>query len=125
MKTTLLTLAICTMFSLYGCSKEPTTFSSSPPDAGAKAAVPSASSAEMQAKVCKRLKQIVPKLGNVAPTFAQGLLAAEIFDEFNNDMTVLPHVIAKIDELASGNCAAERQSILAALKMASLQDAMR
>jgi hypothetical protein len=125
MKTNLCVLAVCAMISLYGCSKVPTTSSAGEPAAVANSAAPSLSSTEMQAKVCKRLKQILPKLSNVAPTFAQGLLAAEIFDEFNNDMTVLPQVIAKVDDLASGNCAAERQSILAALNMASLQDAMR
>ncbi len=34
-------------------------------------------------------------------------------------------LVVEIDELAISGCAAERQSILAALKMATLQDAVR
>lgn len=123
MKTTLLTLVVCALLSLHGCSKVSTTSSSSEPAASAKASVPSLASADIQAKVCKRLKQIVPKLGGVPN--AQALLVVEIADEFDYNPVVLPQVAARIDELASNGCAAERQSILAAINMASLQEAVR
>jgi uncharacterized protein YceK len=123
MRSILLTLAICAMLSLTGCSKEPTASSSSEPAAGAKASVTSPASTDMQAKVCKRLKQIVPKLGHVASV--QAVLVVEIADEFDYSPEVLSQVKDKIDEVAISGCATERQSILAVLKMASLQDAVR
>jgi len=57
------------------------------------------------ARAARGVKGIAPKLGKVASV--QALLVVEI------------------DELAISGCAAERQSILAALKMATLQDAVR
>jgi hypothetical protein len=123
MKSVLLAFVVGTMLSLPGCSKESADSTASALAAGAKALVPSLSNAEMQAKVCKRLKQIVPKLGGVPN--AQALLLVEIADEFDNNPDVLHQVAAGIDELASSGCAAERQSILAVMHIASLQEAVR
>jgi hypothetical protein len=123
MKITILSLLVCTIFSLNGCSKESTAANSSDSAAGAKASVPSLPTADLQVKLCKRLKEVAPKLGSAAN--AQALLVVEIADEFDYNPEVLSQVKAKIDELALNGCAAERQSILATIKMASLQDAVR
>jgi hypothetical protein len=123
MNINLLPLVVCAMVSLYGCSKESPTASPSAPAEGSKALVPSLASANMQAKICKRLKLIAPKLGNVASV--QALLVVDIADEFDYNAEALSQVKEKIDELALNGCAAERQSILAAVKMASLQEAVR
>jgi hypothetical protein len=123
MKNVLLAFVVGALLSLPGCSKESADSTASALAAGAKALVPSLSKAEMQAKVCKRLKQIVPKLGRVPNV--QALLVVDIADEFDYNPEVLPQVAARVDELASNGCAAERQSILAAMHVASLHEAVR
>ena len=123
MKDVSLAFVVFTMLSLPGCSKESADSTASALAAGATALVPLLGNAEMQAKVCKRLKQIVPKLGSVPNV--QALLVVDIADEFDNNREVLPQVAARIDELASNGCAAERQSILAAMHVGSLHEAVR
>jgi small ligand-binding sensory domain FIST len=70
----------------------------------------------------------VPQTADQAPdkvSSAQALLVVDIADEFDYNAEALSLVNEKIDELALSGCAAERQSILAAVKMASLQEAVR
>ena len=108
---------------LGGCSKETST-PNSPTTLPASVAA-RAGGAGFESKLCGVLEKTAVKVSTDAPVGAQAELVLAIADAFQADATALRRVSDEIDAIAASGCSAARQSLLATLKMQSLQEAVR
>jgi len=116
------------VLSLAGCSKErpePASGGNSAEPVATATARASATSGGFAPRLCSVLEKIAPEVRTMAPVGAQAQLVMAIANTFNTDAAALRRVSDEIDVIASTGCPAARKSLLATLKMQSLQEAVR
>jgi hypothetical protein len=78
-----------------------------------------------EGKLCKSLETVAPQAAQLGAVGTQAQLVMAVASAFDTNPTALRRVSAEIDTIASASCPAARNTLLKALKMASLQEAVR
>jgi hypothetical protein len=78
-----------------------------------------------EGKLCKSLETVAPQAAQLGAVGTQAQLVMAVASAFDTNPTALRRVYAEIDTVASASCPAARNTLLKALKMASLQEAVR
>jgi hypothetical protein len=78
-----------------------------------------------EGKLCKSLETVAPQAQQLGAVGTQAQLVMSVASAFDTNPTALRRVSAEIDTIASASCPAARTTLLKALKMASLQEAVR
>ena len=128
MKSTLIATTLAIAVTVVACSKPTETAVDITPRPGPVAAAGIASqvsSAELAVKLCKVLNELAPQTPQLSATAAQAQLVLAIASAFDTDATALQKVSAEIDAVTAASCPASREALLNALKMNSLQEAVR
>jgi hypothetical protein len=92
--------------------------------ASALADAPAGADGSLPATLCGALKSLVPDLRTSSPEGAQAQLVMTLVETYQSNPQQLRRVKSEIDSVASANCAAERDALLAALKTQTLSDAL-
>jgi hypothetical protein len=83
-----------------------------------------ATESTLSTTLCGTLKNLVPDVRSSTPVGAQAQLVMALAEAYEANPTQLRQVKTEIDSVASTNCAAERDALLAALKTQSLSEAL-
>ena len=123
-------IALCVLTLLLGaCSKQADDAAGSGSKSAASTPVASASDNEavggMPAKLCKVLNELAPHAAQLSAFGIQAQLVMSIASAFDANATALRQVSSDIDTVAAASCPAARDTLLKALKLNSLQEAVR
>jgi hypothetical protein len=128
MSTKPMLLLLATLFSLPACSEVQTASSgnaNAPKTKSMAAITPPKVGPDLPAKLCEVLKKVAPEVRNMSPVGARAQLVIAIAAAFDANAAALQEVSEKIDVIALGSCPVEREILLSAVEMKTLQDAVR
>lgn len=80
---------------------------------------------DMPSKICKVLNALAPQAPKLGEVGTHVQLVLSLADAFDTDAAALRQVQAEIDAVAIASCPSSRETLLTALKMPTLYEALR